>query len=194
LSEEEFSEDESDDQEKIAVAEGESSILTERRALAAENLVPPLPAHEYGIMPPMAYSNSQEVSAPSIATETVPNAEAWEAVNPIAVSTVVESSHATHSTRPIRKPILVRDRYDGVDSDDESEPENDGVIWNTLGEDEDEDESDEDRPTVVGEIEVDMEAEEEDFLRFSREALGITAEQWQDILTERADRGGSLLL
>ena len=131
--------------------------------------MPPLPDSEYGVMP-ASYSNSQRVSAPTIATETVPN----------------PSANTPDVSKPIRRPILMRDKFDGVDSDDESDSENDPV---PVGDD-DEDE-DEDRPTVVGEIEVDMEAEEEEFLRFSREALGISQSQWDDILKDRAGRGGA---
>ena len=123
-------------------------------------------------MPP-SYSNSQPVSAPIIATETVPTAG--------------DSS----TQRPIRTPILVRDKYDGVDSDDESDPEDDGIGPN--GGDNADEETDEDRPVVVGDIEIDMAAEEEEFLRFSRDALGITQEQWDAILQERSQRGGRWL-
>ena len=141
----------------------------EAKKRAAEFLVPPLPAEEYGVMP-HSYSNSQLVSASTIATETVP------------------AARDPSIQRPIRKPILIRDKYDGVDSDDESDSE-DGDIRQNMGEGEDE-ESDEDRPVVVGEIEVDMAEEEEEFLRFSRDALGITQEQWDAILEDRSQRGG----
>ncbi|ORY34285.1 SGT1 protein-domain-containing protein [Naematelia encephala] len=49
-----------------------------------------------------------------------------------------------------------------------------------------------DAPTVVegeGEMDVDMGDEEEEFLKFSREALGISDEQWEGILSSRRDRG-----
>ena len=145
------------------------SEMKEAKKRAAESLVPPLPADEYGVMPP-SYSNSQSVSASTIAKETGP--------------TVGDPS----TQRPIRKPILIRDKYDGVDSDDESDSEDDDIEKN-MGEGEDE-ESDEDRPVVVGEMEIDMAEEEEEFLRFSRDALGITQEQWDAILQDRSQRGG----
>lgn len=37
---------------------------------------------------------------------------------------------------------------------------------------------------------VDMENEQADFLKFSREALGIDDEQWESILANRRERGG----
>lgn len=79
----------------------------------------------------------------------------------------------------MRPPIIPRDRYDGVDSDDETDEE-----------EFEDDESEEDRPQVVGEIEIDMDEEEEEFLEFSRQALGITDEQWSTIIKDRKDRGG----
>lgn len=52
----------------------------------------------------------------------------------------------------------------------------------------------EERPAVQEdenmEPEVDMAAEEEDFLRFAREALGIDEDQWNGMLDERKSRGG----
>lgn len=175
LSDEEFSEDEESDEDNSLSSEHsmDETEVAEQKKQATEKLVPPLPEEEYGIMP-ASFSKSQAVSAPTIATETVP----------------VESSDPSTAPRPIRKPILMRDRYDGVDSDDESDPDDDVGI--APGDDDDE-ESDEDRPTVVGEIEVDMEAEEEEFLKFSRDALGITEAQWNEILNDRSQRGGNSL-
>jgi hypothetical protein len=66
-----------------------------------------------------------------------------------------------------------------VDSDDETDEEE--VV---------DDESDEDKPQVVGDIEIDMGEEEEEFLEFSRQALGITDEQWHGIIQDRQGRGG----
>ncbi|KAG1755004.1 SGT1 protein-domain-containing protein [Suillus paluster] len=50
-------------------------------------------------------------------------------------------------------------------------------------------ESEEDRPQVVGDIEVDMDEEEAEFLEFSRQALGISDQQWGDIIKDRKGRG-----
>ena len=55
----------------------------------------------------------------------------------------------------------------------------------------DEAEVGEDAPVVVGmEEDVDMGEEEADFIRFSKEALGIDEDMWAGILSSRKDRGG----
>lgn len=173
LSDEEFSDSEEDSDtssESNEESAPDSAEMQQRKKEAAAKLVPALPAEEYGVMP-ASYSKSQPITVPTIATETT------------------AALHDPETQRAVRRPILMRDKYDGVDSDDESDPEEDIISGAGLAGDDDED-SDEDRPTVVGEIEVDMEAEEEEFLRFSREALGITEEQWNDILQDRSNRGG----
>ncbi len=43
----------------------------------------------------------------------------------------------------------------------------------------------------VMEIDPDMGEEEEEFLRFSREALGISGDMWEKILSNRRERGGT---
>lgn len=166
--------------------EEDGEDLARRKAEASEKLVPPLAPGEYGVMPSRAYSNSQTVSASTIATETVPDSASTDQEPSRAEG---PSSTIGERTKPVRHPILMRDKYDGVDSDDESDP-NDEDIMHDPNELEDDEESDEDRPTVVGEIEIDMEAEEAEFLKFSREALGITENQWEEILSERSKRGG----
>ena len=84
--------------------------------------------------------------------------------------------------KPFRKPIW-KDKFDGVDSDDETTDE-DGE---GLG---DSEEDEEDRPQVEGEVEIDMEQEQEEFLRFTREALGIDDQVWEKIISDREKRGG----
>jgi len=81
--------------------------------------------------------------------------------------------------RPIRPPILPRNKYEGVDSDDESDEEDEIIN----------EESDEDHPEIVGEIEPDMAEEEDEFLEFSRRALGISNEEWNNIIEDRKSRG-----
>jgi hypothetical protein len=151
-------------------SEGDEVADREARQAAMDKLVPGLAPSEYGQMPPSFHSNSQRVSRPTADVEVVP------------VHSTEESSTAsmpTSPTRPIRPPIIMRDKYDGVDSDDE-----------TDSEDEREDEEAEDQPQVVGEVEIDMADEEEEFLEFSRQALGISDEHWGDIVSERKGRGG----
>lgn len=64
-------------------------------------------------------------------------------------------------------------------------------VWGDRGEDEDEDED----VAAGGEegVDIDMEDETEEFLKFSREALGINDEMWEGILGDRRARGGELL-
>ena len=179
LSDEEFSNDTSEEDDE----EDDAEELARLKAEAAEKLVAPLGEGEYGVMPAKAYENSQAVSAPTIGGETVPTADGEDSGD-------AEPAQIAKKEKPVRRPILMRDKYDGVDSDDESESEDDDGILRNPDHIDDEESDDEDRPTVVGEIEVDMEAEEEEFLKFSREALGISEGQWEGILKERAERGG----
>lgn len=51
------------------------------------------------------------------------------------------------------------------------------------------DEEEEDQPVIVGEEDVDMGEEEEEFLKFTRDALGINEDMWQGILTNRREKG-----
>ena len=51
--------------------------------------------------------------------------------------------------------------------------------------------NEDDGPEVVdGDMDVDMNGEEEEFLKFSRDQLGINDEMWEDILSSRRERGG----
>jgi hypothetical protein len=131
------------------------------RQTAMDRLVPGLEPSDYGKMPASFHSNSQRVA-------------------PVVMEPVKEEAGKDKETRPMRRPILPRDDFDGVDSDDETDEDDEG----------DNDESDEDRPQVVSDIEIDMGEEEDEFLEFSRQALGITDEQWSDILRDRQSRGG----
>lgn len=119
-------------------------------------------------MPPSYYSSSQRVAHAPMETETrdAPPANT--------------NSSSNISARPIRPPILPRDKFDGVDSDDETDEEE-------AVDEEDEDE----HPEVVGEVEIDMADEQEEFLEFARQALGMSDDQWGEILHERSQRGGT---
>ncbi|TFK23090.1 SGT1-domain-containing protein [Coprinopsis marcescibilis] len=169
---EEFSDDEEDseedsDDESIDVDEDDSGQRpqmseTERKA-AMDKLVAPLEKGEYGQMP-ASYSQSQRVK-------------------PVSMETDVVEEETAPKPNPLRQPIIPRDRYDGVDSDDETDEED-------MQEDDDDD--DDEKPLVVGDIEVDMDEEEEEFLEFSRQALGISDDQWQEIIKDRKERGAFL--
>lgn len=142
---------------------------TAEQQLAMDKLVPALEPSEYGKMPSNYHSNSQRVAPPAIPTE---NDEIGEAAKSGA-----SEGDTKLKTKPVRPPILPRDKYDGVDSDDESDVEDDS-------------EEDEERPEVVGEIEIDMQEEEEEFIEFSRQVLGISDAQWAEIVEDRKERGG----
>ncbi|KAJ4476672.1 SGT1 protein-domain-containing protein [Lentinula aciculospora] len=157
ISDEEMDEESSDDGEAL---ENDS----EARQVAMDNLVLKLDPLEYGKMPASFHSNSQRVG-PSIIETEAPNTE--------------KPQTSPGTSKPIRQPIIPRDTYDGVDSDDETDEENA----------EEDSESEEDKPQVVGDIEIDMGEEQDEFLEFSRQALGISDTQWKEILEERKTRG-----
>lgn len=142
---------------------------TTKRRAAMDKLVPALEPSEYGKMPPSFHSNSQVVKKNTLGIESSPSED-------------VPQKASSPPPKPIRPLIFPRDEFDGVeDSDDETEEE-------IIGEEDEEDE--EDRPQVVGEFEVDMQEEAEEFLKFSREALGISSEMWNDIVQDRKGRDG----
>ncbi|KAI0322311.1 SGT1-domain-containing protein [Amylostereum chailletii] len=164
LSDEPFSESSTDSDDEGEPTTGNSTARQE----AMEKLVPGIDPSEYGKMPPSFHSNSQRVTATTVDNDVVGDIPG----NPT-------TSGSTLPQKPIRAPILMRDTYEGVDSDDETDEEDE------PGDEEDE----EDRPQVIGDVEVDMGEEEEEFLEFSRQALGISDDQWADILQERKNRG-----
>lgn len=167
---EELSEDEDLSDEPLTESESEEESPAARQA-ALDKLVPGLEPSEYGQMPASFHSNSQKVTPTTIETDVVEDAE-----------NIKPSATTEPRSKPIREPIIPRDRYDGVDSDDETDEE------------EEVDEEEDDRPQVVGDIEVDMGEEEDEFLEFSRQALGITEDQWGKILRDRKSRGGESCL
>ncbi|KAF8640995.1 hypothetical protein AX17_000640 [Amanita inopinata Kibby_2008] len=168
---ENFSNEEfSDEEDLMSEQESEEDMDTKaaERQAAMDKLVPALDPSEYGKMPSSFHSNSQRVAVTTIESERVEELSSTKPPQPL--------SEAKFRMKPIRPPILTRDRFEGVDSDDETDEESD-------------EESDEERPQVVGEIEIDMAEEEEEFLEFSRQTLGISDEQWIDIIQDRKRRG-----
>ena len=157
--------------EKFSDSDDNEESASSARQHALENLVPGIDPSEYGRMPASFYDRSQRVAPPKLAS------------NVTEVKTTESTKPSTRS-RPVRAPILTRDSYEGVDSDDDTEGEDEPI----------DDEEEEEKPQLVGEIEVDMAEEEEEFLEFSRQALGISNDQWQQIVKERRDRGGKSLL
>ena len=160
----------SDDEESSDSEEDEETKLAAKKA-AMDSLVPALKPSEYGQMPATYHRNSQRVAP---ATSTIDAVD----INPEKKSAEAQTV-SNVETRPMRPPIIPRDKYDGIDSDDETDEE------------ELDDESEDDHPQVVGDIEIDMEEEGEEFLEFSRQVLGINDEQWQEIVKDRKDRGGA---
>ncbi len=140
---------------------------------AMEQLVPGLGPTDYGKMPASYYRNSQRVAPATIATDVVEKSR-------LSSDDPTQKPPETRAQR-IREPILPRDIYDGVDSDDETDEEDEDV------------ESEEDKPQVVGEVEIDMGEEEEEFLEFSRQALGISDEDWNKIIEDRKGNGGTVV-
>jgi hypothetical protein len=145
------------------------------RQEALDKLVPGIEPSEYGRMPSSFYDRSQRV-APAAS-------EKEDTVEETATSATASDTDLPRTQLGLsRAPLLPRDKYEGVDSDDDTDTDEfDGPA-----------DEDEDEPELVGEVEVDMAEEEEEFLEFSRQALGITDEHWQQILQERRDRGGQL--
>ncbi|KAG9314597.1 SGT1 protein-domain-containing protein [Chiua virens] len=172
--------------EESSASDGAESDADSRKAAesarrqAMDCLVPALPASEYGQMP--ASFNTQRVAKTTILTEQVETGvlKIDASVNDTVMGEPTRSAQA----RPIRPPLLPRDKYEGVDSDDESSSSDP-----LAGGDDEDGESEEDRPQVVGDIEVDMDEEEAEFLEFSRQALGISDKMWDDIIQERRGRG-----
>ncbi|KAG8747982.1 hypothetical protein FRC10_009734 [Ceratobasidium sp. 414] len=197
----------SDDESVVSHQSNEQEL----RQQAMDKLVPPLAPGDYGRMP-ASYSKSQPVSRPTLESEThIPEATDLPALGELptqpqqssasTAETYKTSTATPHESgqqptqknreRPLRRPILPRDRFDGVDSDDEdTDPEDfETAVKSGLPDDS---ESEEDRPTVIGEIEIDMDEEQEEFIRFSREALGIDDALWSRIMEERSHRGASI--
>jgi hypothetical protein len=167
FSEEEFSDENMSDSDDEM--EGVEDEVARREAM--NGLVPGLPQSEYGQMPASFHNRSQRVARSTVATGVVDEIPAPSS------STIPPTPPRS---KPIRAPIFPRDRYDGVDSDDETDSE-DGI----EGDDEEDD-----QPQIIGDIEIDMGEEEEEFLEFSRNALGISDAQWGDIVRDRKGRGG----
>lgn len=158
------------DAQKPAVVELTDEERRARRE-AMDKLVPAIDPSDYGRMPPSFHSNSQRVAPVTVETELREDVTTKQSDLDMSAST---------RSRPIRAPILPRDKFDGVDSDDdETDEEN-------AADDEDEDE----HPQVVGEVEIDMADEEDEFIEFARQALGVSDEQWKSIIEERIGRGG----
>lgn len=214
LSDEDMDEDDSDD-------EVDEKAEQQAREEKMRNLVPALPAEEWG------------QKAPLTAGETGTKGKAKATPPPPSLTD-------TFLPAKMRPPVLAKQEYDGVvyesdDSEDEELPPP-GTLGRKIaemkwGDGEDKsakiEEVDDDgqpepkrkfglgddiddammrkvwgegdksaQPVIVGDegMEIDedpdMQGEEEEFLKFSREALGISDEMWKGILDSREARGG----
>ncbi len=128
----------------------ESAHATRQEAL--EKLVPGIEPSEYGRMPSSFYDSSQRVAPAALENEGTAPDTAFSAKE-------TDASFLHTQPRPARAPLLPRDQYDGVDSDDDTDTDEfDGLA------------DGDEQPELVGEVEVDMAEEEEEFLEFSRQA------------------------
>lgn len=83
-----------------------------------------------------------------------------------------------------RLPTLTPEKYEGASDDSDSDNEMGGNVDGEEGEDTAQVEGDE-------QDDVDMDMEAEEFLSFTRDALGLSQEQYDDILRSRKERGGT---
>ncbi|KIY67595.1 hypothetical protein CYLTODRAFT_352909 [Cylindrobasidium torrendii FP15055 ss-10] len=157
-------EDEEFSEEEFPDSDDEAKELTEeQRSKDMANLVPQLDPSEYGQMP-ATYHQSQRVGKSK-------ESQGDNQDN--------DNDNDKPDPKPMRRPIIMRDRYDGVDSDDETDEEDV----------EPDSEDEEDQPQVVGDIDIDMGEEQDEFLAFARDALGISEEQWTGIINDRKETG-----
>ena len=140
-----------------------SEMSPEDRKAAQDKLVAPLAPEEWG------EQNRAEAKAREEPAKNDASAEKQKTAEEIAPSRF-EAEH-----------------YEGA-SEDEEEADED-----MMDEHQSAMRHDEDGAQIIDEdeeAEVDMDQEMEDFLKFTREALGLTQEQYADILKSRSDRGG----
>ena len=154
------------DEDDIALGSPTDPEQRAARREAMNTLVPGIDPSDYGKMPAAYYSNSQRVTRTTLGTE----------MREDLPDNTANADRQPETRNTIRPPLLPRDEYDGADSDDET--------------DEEDVDDDEDQPQLVGDVEIDMEEEQEEFLEFARHALGVSDEQWNAIVDERRARGG----
>lgn len=191
------------------------------------NLVPPLPAEEWGRKPSVTTAKTDDNASKKVS--------------------FADSKDNQDKPVKMRPPVFEPQEYDGVvdmsdDSDEDDEPARAGSLGRMLGDmkwadmgpkiediDDDDDEidgleagvsrrtrnfglgddideamkrkvwggtdrplehDDEADPEEDMEFDPDMAAEQGDFLKFAQEALGISADQWDGIISSREARGG----
>jgi len=201
-----------------------AALSEDQRAARMASFVKPLEAGQWGASTQLAPSSStskagessrvgEGSSGPAAAASSFGVDDAQRQRDEIdrqaKLHALGELDAAYAKARPatkIRRPLLEKDSYDGVDSDDESsggeEPGQEigaqggmsGALKAAMARDglEADDDEDDDMPMVVEEAEeVDMGEEEGEFLKFAREALGLDEQMWDKIVGERQQRGGT---
>ncbi|EIW67973.1 hypothetical protein TREMEDRAFT_44967 [Tremella mesenterica DSM 1558] len=193
-----FADELSDDE--MESEESEEEITAEERERRLNELVPDLPADEWG-------SKTQTTTKIDVTMNDSDVKKELKKATPLKM----------------RPPIFPKDKFDGVDSSDSDSDSEDLPVKGSAGwiiaqkkwaesapKIETLDEDEEDRGNLVlgddiddemirnlerdqglqgDEADVDMEAEQDEFLAFAREALGITDDAWENILSERRERG-----
>lgn len=202
-----------------------AALSEEQRAARMASLVKSLEPGQWGastqLAPTALTSKGDESSATSASESTAAPATASsfgvddaqrrrdEIDRQAKLHALGELDAAYAKARPankIRRPLLEKDSYDGVDSDDEFSSGEDGgqeigasggmsgALKAAMARDGLEADEEDDRSMVVEEAEeaeVDMGEEESEFIKFAREALGLDEQMWQKIVGERQQRGGA---
>lgn len=196
--------DDDDDDER----EPPATLSLDERAARMARLIQPLEPGEWGASTQIAPS-STNASADDTSSSTpkstfgVDDAQRKrdEIDRQAKLHALGELDAQPRLTAKIRRPVVEKESFDGVDSDDESSSDEAlgggtsgsgmmGALKEALKRDGVEEDEDEDMPQVVDEVEVNMDEEEGEFLKFAREALGLDEQMWEKIVGERQERGG----
>lgn len=222
LSDEDMNDSEDDDDNE------EMEDTPEAREEKLRNLVPALPAEEWGRKTPITPSDNSGKPAKKV-TIIDPKKSDKEPIKmrppvfePQEYDGVVSESDDSEDDEPIRPGSLGKilgemkwadmgPQIEDLDGDDEPDLEKDGIPSRRsrkfgLGDDIDEAMKrrvwgDNNGPADDGDVETgdvdddmefdpDMKAEQGDFLKFAQEALGLSDDQWQGIVSSREARGG----
>lgn len=183
FADEEFSEDDADSDEELDDDD-------KRRIMDA--LVPSLSHNEWGASTQSKLQQEQQEQKDQ--TVNLSTSKEEDLLNKVKefVDDPSEIKQREEDDR-LRRPYFEKEEYDGYsDSDDgiDEETRNAERLKSGIRElGDDEAEEIENLPQVDGDVDIDMGNEEEDFLAFSREALGIDDALWKRIISERKDRG-----
>lgn len=200
LSDEEMPLDDDDDDD---VDDENNTISVEEKQERLRALVPELPASEWGRKPVQAESSTatKPVKPPRTKAASPPKMRAPILPRDDFDGHIEESDDESEDDEP-KAPAgsmgrIIGDmawggpddetkaaRVEEVTEEDEAREAANAkrsVRWEDDGEGRDDDE----------EMDPDMQKEEEEFLKFTREQLGINDEMWQSIMADRQARGGT---